>query len=262
MPAEPTIEIAPLAPETVEALERALALQRRHGAGAGAPRPRRSGGGARIPGRRRSAPAGGVSRHRGRGRSRARARCARFADHRARRLRLRRRLRHGDPGRRSCAELGADVGLAPPGPPRRRLRPRGGDCRSSRRARHRAPDHGRLRDHGGRRGGAGARRRDRRPRHRPSQSARGRGASRRAARAPACSAAIHARTCAPRPWPPSSRRRCASVPGWIEASAATSSSSSHSRRSRTSSRCAARTAASCARGSGRSRRPCDPACER
>ena len=126
------IEIPPLALETIEALERELGVQRcrsrRRWRAAGSPIPPRravflDAAEAHQPAR--------VPRHRRGGRARARARRARLDDHRARRLRLRRRLLHGDPGRRA-ARAGRGRRLAPARPPGGRLRARAGHRRAAR----------------------------------------------------------------------------------------------------------------------------------
>ena len=88
-------------------------------------------------------------------------------------------------------------------------------------------------------------------RDRPPPAARRRRAARRADRAPGSSAATRARSCARRASRTSSRRRCCGRrrprPG--ATARRSTSTSSRSRRSPTACRCAARTAASCARGS-------------
>ena len=180
--------------------------QRPAGPGAGAPGARRSGTGARLPSGGRAARPRGLRRHaRGGRHDRPSARAA-STDNRPRRLRRRRCLLHGGAGH-GAAAAGGGCGLVPARPGRRRLRAEGGHRAAAGRPRHRAAGERGLRDRGRRGGRAGA----------------GLGlevvvtdhhappADGVLPRAPIVHPAVcgyPCRSCAPRPSPTSSRRRC------------------------------------------------------
>ena len=189
---------------------------------------------------------GGLRGHRRRGRARALARARGHAGHGARRLRRRRRVLDRHP-RARAAGARRRRGLVPAQPHRGRLRAERGDGRAPGRARHAPAAHRRLRDHRGRGGRAGARRRAWTSSS-PTTTARaptGRCPMRRSCTRPC--AATRAPTCAPPAWPTSSRPRCWPAPGAIPRAPTRTSTSSPSPPSPTASRCATRTAGWCAR---------------